>query len=126
MLLFRQQADGALDESDLIQAQYEKKEDLLTLYKRKIKEITKFRKDLEIAPKKVFVSLRRSKQFEVVQLSTKTRMDLGLNLCGVEPEGVLIGGEKWGGMCTHWIELTQSKDINHEVITWLKKAYEMA
>jgi len=101
VLLFRQQADGALDESDLIQAQYEKKEDLLTLYKKKIKEVTKFRKDLEIAPKKAFVSLRRSKQFEVIQLSTKTRMDFGLNLCGVEPEGGLIGGDKWGGMCTH-------------------------
>ena len=41
-----------------------------------------FGKDLEVSPKKTYVSLRRNKQFALIQPSTATRVDVGLNLKG--------------------------------------------
>ena len=55
---------------------------LKPIYDKIIKEISKFGKDIEIAPKKAAVSLRRKRQFALVQPSTKTRVDLGLKIKG--------------------------------------------
>ena len=55
------------------------------------RDLSKLGKDVEVAPKKAYVSLRRNKQFALIQPSTRTRVDLGLNLKGVEPEGRLEG-----------------------------------
>jgi hypothetical protein len=69
----------------LIDAQYSgSKSDLRPIYDEIIARIEKFGEDIEIAPKKSYVSLRRSKQFAIVQPSTKTRVDVGINLKGIE------------------------------------------
>ena len=49
--------------------------------------------DVEVAPKKTYVSLRRSKQFAIAKAATKTRFDLGLNLKGEEATERLEGGK---------------------------------
>jgi hypothetical protein len=72
------------------------------------------------------VSLRRSKQFALVQPSTKTRMDLGFVLRGVEAEGVLEAAGSWNSMFTHRIRLNSAEDFNEEVVGWLRAAYERA
>ena len=80
-LLFRQKAAGCPPtDAELIAAQYEKKPNLNPLYDRLVMEANEFGKDIKVAPKKAYVSLRRARQFAIIQPSTKTRMDLGLNL----------------------------------------------
>ena len=124
-LLYRQNlAGGPASEEDLVITQYSKKQDLHPLYTRLIEEVQKFGNDVELAPKKSYVSLRRARQFGIIQPSTKTRMDLGLNLKGQEASGALVEGDKWSGMCSHRIELFSLEDITPEVIDWLRKAYE--
>lgn len=127
-LLYRQKAEGGPPtEASLIENQYAKKMELKPLYDHLVTEIETFGDDVEIAPKKSYVSLRRARQFAIIQPSTKTRMDLGLNLDkDVAASGCLIEGDKWSGMCSHRIELFSMDDVTPEVMDWLKTAYDSA
>ncbi len=109
---------------DLVAAQYEgAKAELRPIYDAVIKYVKTLGKDVELAPKKANVSLRRSKQFATVGPATRTRVDLGINLKGVEPTGKL---EAWGGMVTHRVRLEKPADFDKDVKTWLKQAYQAA
>lgn len=88
--------------------------------------VTSLGGDVEIAPKKANVSLRRSKQFALAQPSTKTRMDLGIQLKGVEPTGRLEASGSWNAMFTHRVRLETPDAFDGEVKAWLKAAYEAA
>ena len=88
--------------------------------------MNKFGSDVEISPKKAYVSLRRSKQFAIIQPSTKTRVDLGINLKGVEPEGRLEKSGSFNSMVTHRMKITDKKEVNAELKKWLKEAYKNA
>lgn len=127
-LLFRQKAAGGPPkDKDLIAAQYEKKPNLKPIFEKLVDLVQSFGPDVEFAPKKSYVSLRRSRQFGIIQPSTKTRMDIGLNLASdVKVSGCLIKGDRWNGMCTHRLEIQSGEEITSEMIDWLRKAYEMA
>ncbi len=82
--------------------------------------------DVEIAPKKANVSVRSAKQFALLQPTTKTRLDLGLILKGVEPSGRLEASGSFNAMFTHRVRLEGAADIDAEVLGWLRAAYEGA
>ena len=127
-ILYRQQAAGGPpSEDDLVAAQYKgPKEGLRPIYDTVLSAVNSFGGDVEIAPKKTYVSLRRSKQFAIVKAATKSRVDLGLNLKGVPDTKRLTGGKAFGGMCTHLVKLTKVSEVDSQVIGWLKQAYDMA
>lgn len=111
---------------DLIEAQYSgKKAALRPIYDRLAPELVRFGKDVEVAPKKTGVSFRRSKQFALIQPTTNTRVDVGVNLKGVEPTGRLESAGT-GAMCTHWVRLTSPDEIDAELLGWLREAYDRA
>lgn len=118
-------AGSAENTDDLITKQYQGKEHFKPIYDKLIKEIQSFGKDIEIAPKNSYVSLRRKKQFAILNPVTKTRYEIGISLKGQEPKGILEA-EKPNAMCSHKISVTDIKDINAEVIKWIKTAYEKA
>lgn len=119
-------AGAAANETDWIAEQYKGKENLKPWYDKIMADINKFGKDIEIAPKKAYVSLRRKKQFAILQPSTKDRLDVGLNIKGVAPSGKVEDGSKWNAMCTHRIRVEEEKTVNKDLIAWIKKAYEQA
>ena len=119
-------AGAAENSDDLITEQYKGKENLKSWYDKIMTEINKLGKDVEIAPKKAYVSLRRKKQFAIIQPSTKDRLDVGLNIKGVAFSGNVEDGSKWNAMCTHRIRVENEKAVNKELIAWIKKAYEQA
>ncbi len=80
---------------------------------------------LEIAPKKVYLSLRRDQQFAMIGPATRTRIDLGLNLKGVEGTKRFVA-QPAKGMCQFKVGLTTLGDIDAELIQWLKRAYDAA
>ncbi len=89
-------------------------------------QITAFGSDIEQAPKKGYLSLRRSTQFATLHPSTKTRFDLGLKLKGIEPNGRLEAAGSWNAMVTHRVRLASASEVDAEVIGWLRQAYSMA
>jgi len=123
----KQSHAGAVEnETDWIAEQYKGKEDMKAWYDKLMEAINKFGKDVEVAPKKAYVSLRRKKQFAIIQPSTKTRMDVGLNIKGVEPPGNVEKAGSWNAMCTHRIKVEDEKTINKDLISWIKQSYDQA
>ncbi|MBE1302313.1 MAG: DUF4287 domain-containing protein [Alteromonadaceae bacterium] len=118
---------SAKEEVDLLDVPYARgKEGLIPLRDELIKIIKGLGGGVEIAPKKNYVSLRHKKQFALVQPSTKTRIDLGINLKGVEPVGKLQPSGSLGSMVSHKIAIHALADIDDEVEAWLKRAFEAA
>lgn len=76
--------------------------------------------DIEIAPKKDSVSLRRKKQFALVTPATKSRIDLGLALKGFEATGRL---EPYNAMCSHRVRLQNVSEFDDQVRVWIADAY---
>ncbi len=110
---------------DLVAAQYSgAKADLKPIYDAVIAYVQTLGGDIEIAPKKASVSLRRSKQFALVTSATKTRVDLGINIKGKAPEGRLEASKN--AMCTHIVKLAAAGELDDEVKGWLKEAYSAA
>jgi predicted transport protein len=119
-------AGAAENDTDWIAEQYKGKENLKPWYDKIMAEINKFGKDIELAPKKTYVSLRRKKQFAIIQPSTKDRLDMGFNIKGVAPAGNVEDGSKWNAMCTHRIKITEEKMIDKDLNKWIKQASDQA
>ncbi|PHS28709.1 MAG: phosphoribosylformylglycinamidine synthase [Robiginitomaculum sp.] len=111
---------------DLVAAQYAGgKASLRPIHNALVKIASGFGNDVQIAPKKTCVSLRRSKQFAVITPATKTRIDLGINLKG-QAGTERLKAEKPGSMCTHKIGITDLNDLDNTLIDWLQEAYNAA
>ena len=79
--LLKSDAGSVSAEIDLVANQYSgEKAGLRPVYDALISIVQEFGDDVEISPKKSYVSLRRKKQFALIQPSTKTRIDVGINL----------------------------------------------
>ena len=112
---------------DPVDAQYSgKKESLRPIYEALIKAVEKFGSDVEVSPKKTYVSLRRKKQFALIQPSTATRVDVGINLKGHPTTERLEASGSFNSMCSHRVRLGEKKEVNAELKKWLKAAYEAA
>ena len=99
---------------------------LRPIYDAILAAVQKFGKDIEVSPKKAYVSLRRAKQFGIVQPSTPSRVDVGLNLKGVAPAGRLEVAGSFNAMVSHRVRLDSIKQIDKELIGWFKRAYDQA
>jgi hypothetical protein len=81
--------------------------------------------EFEIAPKKGYVSLRRKKQFAMIGPGTKTRVDIGINMKGVNGTGRLVE-QPPGGMCQYKVAVTDVKEIDKELLGWVRQAFDAA
>lgn len=81
--------------------------------------------DFEEAPKKTYVSYRRKKQFAMIGPATNTRVEVGLNMKGLEATHRLEALPA-GQMCNYKVKLTDVKEVDAELISWIRTAYEAA
>ncbi len=88
--------------------------------------MAKFGADVEIASGKTYISLvRGARKFGIVQV-TSERMDIGIKLKGVPPTGRLEASGTWNAMVTHRVRMGDAKQIDKEVLAWLKQSYDAA
>lgn len=117
---------ASMADTDLLNSQYAGKEELKRIYEKLITEIKKFGDDVTIAPKKDSVSIIRKKQFALIKPATKTRVDLGLKCKNKPTTSRLQDSGPFGSMCTHRVVLTNTAEVNSELLGWLKEAYQGA
>jgi hypothetical protein len=77
------------------------------------------------APKKAYVSLRRRKQFAMIGPATKDSLEIGLNAKDL-PAHPRLKLQPPGGMCQATTRLTQATDIDADLVSWLRLAYDAA
>jgi len=95
-------------------------------YDALIARVNQFGSDIEIAPGKTYLSLvRGAKKFGILQ-TTADRMDIGIKLKGAEPTDKFEAAGSWNSMVTHRVRVTDAKQVDAEVIAWLKRAYDTA
>ena len=124
---FREAASGASADVDLVGSQYSgAKAGLRPIYDAIINVATSLGPDVEVAPKKTYVSLRRSKQFALIQPSTRDRVDVGINLKGEPATARLEASGSFNAMVSHRVRISDKRDVDAALKRWLKKAYSDA
>jgi len=112
---------------DLVAAQYAgPKAGLRPVYEALVTAVSQFGPDVEFAPKKAYVSLRRNKQFALIQPSSTSRVDVGINLKDTPSTERLEPSGSFNAMVSHRVRLSGVEEVNEELIGWLHQAYEAA
>jgi hypothetical protein len=85
-----------------------------------------FGPQVTVSPTDSYISLlRKGRKFGIVQV-TSARLDIGIKLKGVAPTGRFESADGWNSMVTHRVRVNDPKQIDDEVLEWLKRAYESA
>jgi predicted transport protein len=79
----------------------------------------------EEAPKKTYVSYRRKKQFVMIGPATNTRVEVGLNMKGQKATDRLQELPA-GQMCNYKVKLTDAREVDPELLGWIRTAYAAA
>ena len=94
------------------------------IHEKLLKEIGKFG-EFEVVSKKGYVSLRRKKQFAMIGPKTNTRFEVGINGKDLR-ENSRLAEQPRGSMCNYIVSLTDAKEVDTELIAWIRSAYEGA
>ncbi|HYM96530.1 MAG TPA: DUF5655 domain-containing protein, partial [Candidatus Sulfotelmatobacter sp.] len=79
----------------------------------------------EQAPKKGYVSFRRRKQFAMLQPGAKW-INVGIILAGTPPTARLEPAAKWNALFTHRVRVAAPGDVDRELKSWIRAAYDAA
>ena len=102
------------------------KEALKPIYESLVAAVSDMADDIEWAPKKSYMSVRRSKQFAIIQPSTKTRLDLGLKLPGEPTTQRLEASGSFNSMVSHRVRISSMAEVDAELLAWVQDAYRQA
>jgi predicted transport protein len=120
----RQTDAESIDDNDLLEGQYKGKENLRPIYDKLLNEINKLGSDIKVVPKNGSVSFIRKHQFVLIKPATKTRIDLGLKIKDKSTTKRLEKSGPFGSMCTHRVQITSEINIDSELMSWIKEAYD--
>ena len=65
-----------------------------------------------------------NKQFAIIQPSTRTRVDIGINLKGIDPTDRLEASGSFNSMVSHRVRVGTVDEVDQELLQWLLEAYE--
>ena len=87
--------------------------------------IKSFGGDLEISPKKSYVSIRRKRQFVTLEPKS-SRLDVGINLGEHGVTDRLEAVPNPGMMPSHRVKVISDSEVDGELANWLRAAYDKA
>ncbi len=117
-------AGGAPPPESLLDAQYHgPKASLRPIHDRLVAIASGLGPDVTVVVQKTAVSLRRRRQFAVVQAPAASRVQLGLNL-STTPDDPRI--TETTGMCSHRVDLPSLQSVDDEIVAWLARSYHEA
>jgi hypothetical protein len=120
----QQEAGGPAGADDLLAAQYQGgRAGLRPIHDRLVALARDLGDDVQVVVQKTGVSLRRRRQFALIEVPSARRVRLGLNLKGTDATERL---RATGGMCSHGVDLPDPDAVDGEVRGWLTAAYEQA
>jgi hypothetical protein len=122
----RAAASSAADSDPADDLYHGKKADLRPLHDALMRVIKGLGSDVDVVPKIGYLSLRRVKQFAMIQPTTATRIDVGLILKDTPVAGRLENAQKFNALFTHRVRITGRSDIDGEFKRWLSAAYKAA
>jgi predicted transport protein len=116
-------AGGAPSDDDLVTSHYAgTAAHLRPAYDAVVAAVRAFGDDVELAPKKTYVSLRRSKQFGQVGPAAG-QLEVCVNLPGHPGTDRL---RPISGMATHRVRIGGPEELDAELVGWLREAYDRA
>jgi hypothetical protein len=125
IIALRARDSGEAPTGDPIEEMFAKRPEAKLVYDALMARVHTFGDDVDLAPKKGYVSVRRMKQFAIMQPAAG-RLDVGIQLKGVEPVGRLEASGSFNAMLTHRVRVLSAADIDAELVGWLKSAYDSA
>ena len=116
---------GPAEEGDPVEAMFAKRPEARAIYDKLLAAIQEFGSDVDRSPKKGYVSVRRRKQFAILQPAAG-RLDVGINLKDTPPNGRLESSGSFNAMLTHRVRVASPAEVEDELLGWLRLAYEQA
>lgn len=102
-----------------------RKATLRPVHERLMETVRGLGSDVEVAPKKAYLSLRRRKQFALIQPAA-AHVDVGLILADEPARGRLEPSGNFNAMFTHRVRVAAPEAVDKELVDWLRKAYDQA
>lgn len=96
---------------------------LRPIYDKVAQVIAGFGSDVETRPMKTMVGFKRNRQFVCFTPGSATRVDLGVTLKDQAPDDPRIKATP-GGMTSHVVRITSPDEVDGDVISWLRIAYD--
>ncbi len=88
-------------------------------------KVARFGDDVKLGPNRSYINIqRRTTKFGIIQISAADRIDIGIKLKGVAPTERFEAAGSWNAMITHRVRISDPKQIDAELFTWLKQAYD--
>jgi Domain of unknown function (DUF5655)/Domain of unknown function (DUF4287) len=98
---------------------------LRPIHNRLMTEIGSLGPDIEVAPKKGYLSLRRRKQFAMIKPAAG-HIDLGLILPDSPVTDRFESAATWNALFSHRVRVRSADDVDAELSTWIGRAYDRA
>ncbi len=118
-------AEESLDAApvDATEQIFAKRPHAYEIYKALLVKILEFGSDVDLGPKKAYVSVRRKKQFAILQPAAD-RLDVGINLSAMQSGERLEDSGSFNAMVSHRVRVRSIDEIDQELLDWLGTAYQ--
>jgi Domain of unknown function (DUF4287)/Domain of unknown function (DUF5655) len=91
-----------------------------------MRQVDKFGGDVRLSPSDSYISINRGDTKIGIFHVTAKKVNIGIKLRGTPPRGRLEPSGTWNSMVTHRVQITEPREIDDQIVRWLREAYDKA